>query len=383
VPASPAQAELDGWTLTAVTASGQEDPPATRDFWYYVAFNTNACGNSSAASNLAGGTLDYVLGDVSNGSTACAGDNVVTVADVSLLGFHYGGLTSQPLVPDCLDVGPTTGGSPQGRPIPDGVVEFEDLVIFALNYFTPPPPGPGVLAGRTAAPAATTAAANALALVVPVPPSVGERFTVTVRAAGAGDVHALSLALGYDRSVVEMVQAEAGELLNRQETPSVVWSPGPGRVDLALLGKGAGLTGEGDLVRVEFRVRSAGDPAIALARSDARDGANLNVAMNGAPRPQPPALPTMTRLASAQPNPFRETLTIGYSLARSGPVDLAIYGVDGRRVRMIVRDVRGAGEYEVMWNGRDDAGHATAAGVYYVRLVTDQGRFVRRVTYLR
>jgi hypothetical protein len=52
-------------------------------------------------------------------------------------------------------------------------------------------------------------------------------------------------------------------------------------------------------------------------------------------------------------------------------------------VRTIVRDVRGPGEYEETWDGRDDGGQGTAAGVYYVRLVTEQGRFVRRVTYLR
>jgi phosphodiesterase/alkaline phosphatase D-like protein len=381
-PATPTVAQANGWTLTGVTASGQSDHPLTRDLWYYVAFATDLCGNASPVSNLAGGTLDYVLGDVTDGSTACAGDNVVTAADVSLLGWNYGGLTSEPAVPACLDVGPTVGGSPQGRPLPDGILEFEDLVIFALNYYDPPP-GPGVLPARRAAPAAVVAAANALALVVPDPPAVGETFAVTVHAAGAGDVHAVSLTLGYDHSVAEMLKAEAGELLNHQGSQAAVLSPGPGRVDVALLGKGAGLSGEGELVRVEFRVKSAGRPAIVLARADARDGANRRVAMDGTPRPQTPVLPAVTCLAPARPNPFLRELTIAYSLTRGGQVDLAVYAVDGRRVRTIVRDFRGPGEYEETWDGRDAGGHATAAGVYYVRLVTDQGPFVRRVTYLR
>ena len=380
-PATPAEAQAEGWTLTTVTASQQLDQPPTRDFWYYVAFDTDACGNASPVSNLTTGMLDYVLGDVSDGLTNCAGDNLVSAADVSLLGFYYGGLTSQPLVPDCLDVGPTLDGSSTGRPVPDGVAEFEDLVILALNYHTPP--GPGLLVARTRALASPAAAANALAVVEPQLPAVGEMFAVTVHAAGAGDVRAVSLALGYDRSVVEMIHAEAGELLSRQDSPAVVMSPGPGRVDVALLGKGAGLSGEGDLIRVEFRRISAGDPGIVLARSDARDGANRRVSMNGTPRPQAPALPAVTLLAPGRPNPFRETVTIAFALARRGSVDLAVYGVDGRRVRTLVRDVREPGEYEETWDGRDERGQGTTSGVYYVRLATDQGRFVRKVMYLR
>ena len=72
-----------------------------------------------------------------------------------------------------------------------------------------------------------------------------------------------------------------------------------------------------------------------------------------------------------------------FGLAARGPVDLAVFGVDGRRVRTLVREVREPGEYTVVWNGRDDEGHATSAGVYYARLVTAQGCFTRPVTYLK
>ena len=378
-PASPAQAQLDGWTLTAVSASGQEDQPPARDFWYYVAFDTNVCGQASAVSNLAGGMLDYVLGDVSDGSTACEGDNYVTLADVSLLGFHYGRLTSEPLVPTCLDVGPTVGGSRTGRPLPDGLLAFEDLVIVALNYA--PPPGPGPLAKRPAPPVA--APASGLALRATDAGGADGTLVAIVRATGAGDVRAVSLTLDYDRAVLEWVRAEAGELLARQSSPGVALSPGPGQVDVALLGGPGGLCGEGDLVRIEFRRRAAGDPKLALARTDARDAANRNVSLDGAPRPQPVALPTVTGLSAARPNPFGERMAIAFRLAQAGPVDLAVYAVDGRRVRTIVHEEREPGEYEATWDGRDDGGNLAGTGIYYVRLITRQGRFVRRVTFLR
>jgi hypothetical protein len=212
---------------------------------------------------------------------------------------------------------------------------------------------------------------------------VGEEFVAIVRARGTGDVRAVSLALAYDRSVVEMVSAEAGELLRRQSSRSVVLSPERGRVDLALLGKGVGLTGDGELARITFRVMRTGEPAMVLARMDARDDSNRRVALGGSRGPAAPRVPEVTTLRPGSPNPFSEATTIRFGLSARGPMDLAIFGVDGRRMRTLVHEVREPGEYTVMWNGRDDNGNVASAGVYYARLVTAQGRFTRPVVYLK
>jgi phosphodiesterase/alkaline phosphatase D-like protein len=375
-PVNPAAAAAAGWVLTGVTAPGGVDQPPGRDEWYYVVFNTDACGNASAVSNVVR-SLDYLLGDVSDGVTECAGNNVVNTADVSLLGAHYAAASEY--LP-CLDVGPTADYSTTGRPVPDGVVEFEDLVMFALNFTGLP--GPAV--GWPASPALEASTMrNALRLHVPAMAAAGETFVVVVRAVGAGDVQAVSLELGYDRAVVEMEGAEAGELLNRQGAQSVVLTPRPGRVDVALLGNRTGLDGEGELVQVRFRVKAAGDPAITLSRVDARDGANRKVALNGQPGATQPATPTLTTLFAPSPNPFDRTTTLSFALAVIGPVELAVYGLDGRRVATLVRETRAAGEYREVWDGRDAGGRPARPGLYYARLVTAQGRFTRTVTYLK
>ncbi len=49
-------------------------------------------------------------------------------------------------------------------------------------------------------------------------------------------------------------------------------------------------------------------------------------------------------------------------------VDLAVYGIDGRRVRVLVQGELPAGEHRLTWNGRDDAGRPVASGVYLIRL---------------
>ena len=196
-------------------------------------------------------------------------------------------------------------------------------------------------------------------------------------------MHALGLDLGYDEAVVEMTGVDGGELLDRQRARAVALSPQAGRVDIALLGAGAGLAGEGELARVWFRVKAAGAPLFTIRGADGRDGANRQLVVAGAQSPAPASGPVVTHLAYARPNPFTQAVSIAFSLATRGPVELAMYDVNGRCVRTLARGTIEAGEHTLTWDGRDDRGAAMAAGAYYLRLVTEQGRFTRVLTYLK
>lgn len=133
-PPAPSYPPGPPWTLTAVTASGEFDTPPHRGFWYYAVFGQDECGNVSAVSNLTPGCLDYHLGDVSDGATPGQGDNAVLLPDISLLGAHYGS-TLVPADPyGYLDVGPTDDHSVDGLPTTDNRVDFEDIILFAINY---------------------------------------------------------------------------------------------------------------------------------------------------------------------------------------------------------------------------------------------------------
>ena len=138
VPTAPTYPPGSAWTLAGDVSSGTSltDEPATRGFWYYVAYVEDPCGNVSAVSNLTTGTLDYHLGDVMAGGTTCAGDNVVDMGDISLLGGHYGVGSGSLQYLACLDVGPTTNRSVNARPTTDNKINFEDMMMFAVNYGT-------------------------------------------------------------------------------------------------------------------------------------------------------------------------------------------------------------------------------------------------------
>jgi hypothetical protein len=163
----------------------------------------------------------------------------------------------------------------------------------------------------------------------------------------------------------------------------VVLTPSAGRVDVALLGKGAGLLGTGELVRVRFRVKAAGDAQLVLASAEARDAANQKVALGMGAVVGARVMPTVTSFAPARPNPFNGTTTLAFALAKAGPVELAVYGVDGRKVATLVQESREPGEYRQVWDGRDGTGQPVRPGMYYARLVTPAGRFTRTLVLMK
>ena len=87
-------------------------------------------------------------------------------------------------------------------------------------------------------------------------------------------------------------------------------------------------------------------------------------------------------LAPVVPNPMRDRLAIAFSLARPVRVTLAIYGLDGRRVRTLADGSLPAGPHALSWDGRDDRGRPVASGVYFCRLAAGGDVAVRRLAKL-
>jgi hypothetical protein len=377
LPATPSYPPPGPWALTAVTASGQSDLPPTRDQWHYVVFSRNACGTVSAVSNRPVGVLDYKLGDVSDGISVCAGDNVVSTGDISLLGAHYGETITGNEPYACLDVGPTSDGYVTGRPLTDRQLEFEDLVMFALEYTTT---GGGALTASAHAVQPALAAADGLRLEAPAHVRAGQTFDVTVHMDGAGRLQGLSLQLDWDAAIARPVGMSSGGWLEAQT--GVVYSARPGRADAALLGKrSTGIAGSGTLAVFSFRALADGEPAVSLANVQARDGGNRPVTLDGTTAA--PQRPTVTAFDRIVPNPFADRASVRFSLAQEGPVDVSIYSVDGRRVRTLVRGTLPAGTHTFEWDRSNDQGTRMEPGLYFVRLTTVQGRFTHKLSIVQ
>ena len=80
--------------------------------------------------------------------------------------------------------------------------------------------------------------------------------------------------------------------------------------------------------------------------------------------------PPLSRLAGARPSPFTGSTSLSFELAREGDVALDVYDLRGARVRTLARGAYSTGRHAVAWDGRDDGGRRTAAGVYLVRMAS-------------
>ena len=355
-PASPEAALAAGWSLAATTEDTVVvDTPESRDYWYYVAFVTDACAHSSPVSNRAA-ALDYHLGDIAGGALPGQGDNHVLMADISVLGAAYGTTVADSAFVPAADVGPTQDWSATSRPLTDDQIQFEDLMVYALNYNS---------VGRVGTPPAP-AAANALTLAIPDLPEPGGTLTVALDLAADGSLQGLSVPLVWNAAVLRPVGWAAGELLAAQGLPYLLLSPRPGQLDAALFGGGGkGIAGEGCLARIDFAVLALGDPGLGLGELGARGVGNVQVALEGAVSAQAPRL---TRLFRNSPNPFNPKTTLFFELARAGRVQLRVFAVDGRLERTLADAHYAPGRYQLDWDGRDERGRRVGSGVYFVRL---------------
>ena len=92
--------------------------------------------------------------------------------------------------------------------------------------------------------------------------------------------------------------------------------------------------------------------------------------------------PLTLALSGVAPNPFTRTTEVRYALPSSGPVELVVFDVGGRRIRTLQSGVAEAGVHRLVWNGRDDYDRPAGAGVYFARLKA-MGKEIQRKMVMR
>ncbi|MFC1799950.1 FlgD immunoglobulin-like domain containing protein [Candidatus Eisenbacteria bacterium] len=386
IPSVPGYPPPSPWVQTALTTSGQIDHQSTRDFWYYVAFAKDACGNISSVSNISGGTLNYHLGDVSDGVTIGHGDNRVTMADISLLGNYYWRV----LVPgdsvNYLDVGPTTDLSVDARPTTDNLVNFEDLMMFAINF--------GGLHLTASSPRQSLEYPR---LKMLLNHESGQEDDVVIARLvlerNQNSVKGIHAAVSFDAGGLELLDVSRGKLLSSQSAPLFfVHQSGNSeiQIDLAGLGSGAAIRGSGEIAVLRFHREGsvAGLPELSCADLRGLDNRRLKLKWESMTdelvvdeeRSEGPSADEITILSS--PNPFSRVTDIHFSLPVAAGVSLDIYDVKGQMVRTLVDGVVSAGRHSVSWDGRTNEKRRLAPGTYMSVLTVDGTRVIRKLTLL-
>jgi hypothetical protein len=88
-------------------------------------------------------------------------------------------------------------------------------------------------------------------------------------------------------------------------------------------------------------------------------------------------------LKSPQPNPSPGRTSVQFALAHPGRVTVAVYDTRGRRVRLLVDEVREPGRYETAWDGRGPSGQPLPSGVYFCRMEAGQFCDTKRMTLVK
>jgi hypothetical protein len=325
---------------------------SARDIVYYAVMAEDMAGNLGLID--AGSTaraVNYRLGDVTGAAPVSPGNGLVDIFDLTRLGNSYTRLAGETgFDPEC-DLAPLDQDT-VGVPVPDGSVDFPELMIFATAFALDLPAArsrPGAelaattcdLRWRRVAPTAW-----ALVLAEPCPGLKGLHLR--------GDARGATLRL------------EAGELLRRQPGP---WFLHHGRdaceAHLAVLGPGVGIVGSGELLRL------VADSPLELPAPvvELRDVANRPLSSDLAGAAEAPQdLPTVFRAGNPYPNPFNPSTSIAFELPARQRVSLTVYGLDGRRVRTLLQAELPAGRHTARWDGRDHGGRPVASGTYLYRL---------------
>jgi flagellar hook assembly protein FlgD len=83
------------------------------------------------------------------------------------------------------------------------------------------------------------------------------------------------------------------------------------------------------------------------------------------------------------PNPFNPLTTIRYDLPEDGFVNVTIYDMMGRTVKILVTEEQNAGVKSVQWDATDSFGKPVSAGVYLYQIQAGEYMQTKKMVLLK
>ena len=259
----------------------------------------------------------------------------------------------------------------------DGVVNIADLVLVGLHfgedYRQNAPISP--LVGKMR----SKYAEGDLWLEAKTQIDSGEYLHVQLKTTPITDLYGYQFILGFDPTALEVLTAMGSPQL-KQDGEQTSWTVSEKRAFVTAThvrqATKRGINANGTLATIIFRVKntenSKNSPLnltnIELADSKAQlipvniKHSNLNLRRL--------FTPSSSLLAQNYPNPFNPETWIPYQLASDANVTINIYNAKGQFVRMLYLDNQKAGIYltrtrAAYWDGKDNLGQRVASGVYF------------------
>ncbi|MBC8183524.1 T9SS type A sorting domain-containing protein [candidate division KSB1 bacterium] len=98
----------------------------------------------------------------------------------------------------------------------------------------------------------------------------------------------------------------------------------------------------------------------------------------------PESKPNQFNLKQNYPNPFNSSTAISYQLSTASFVELIIYDQIGRKVRTLINKIETAGNYSIVWDGKNDFGNPVCSGIYFYKLLgNDSFEIANKMLFLK
>lgn len=100
-------------------------------------------------------------------------------------------------------------------------------------------------------------------------------------------------------------------------------------------------------------------------------------------RDHPAAVQKKFHLSQNYPNPFNPTTSFHYYIPEASDVHISIYNMLGQEIRTLVKAFQSAGNYQLNWDGKNNAGEMAVSGVYFYRMKAGKVIMARKMLLAR
>jgi glucose/arabinose dehydrogenase len=83
-------------------------------------------------------------------------------------------------------------------------------------------------------------------------------------------------------------------------------------------------------------------------------------------------IPELFQLGQNFPNPFNPDTAIPFQVRLPGMVEIQIFDINGKHIKTLLNEKKDYGEYQVVWDGKDENGLLQPSGVYLYKITLDQ-----------
>ncbi len=83
------------------------------------------------------------------------------------------------------------------------------------------------------------------------------------------------------------------------------------------------------------------------------------------------------------PNPFNPTTAIDFATSKTGMANLAVFDVNGRKVKTLLHRNLPRGRHSVIWDATDEQGQAVPSGLYFAKLQSGDELQMIKMTLIR